>query len=131
MSKKKVLFVTESHKMASGFGTYAKQVLPRLAATGKYELAEFASYGDFNSVNNPSLTCIDVNDVATAEYNWATDNWTNFSTNCNTTEIEGYSSQRKLIKVLDVFGRSIIPKPNMPLLYIYDDGTTEKKLIIN
>jgi len=52
MSKKKVLFVTESHKMASGFGTYAKQVLPRLAATGKYELAEFASYGDFNSVNN-------------------------------------------------------------------------------
>jgi Leucine-rich repeat (LRR) protein len=85
----------------------------------------------FNSLNNPSLTCIDVNDVATAEYNWATDSWTNFSTNCNTTEIEGYSSQRKLIKVLDVFGRSIIPKPNMPLLYIYDDGTTEKKLIIN
>jgi len=33
--------------------------------------------------------------------------------------------------VLDVFGRSITPKPNMPLLYIYDDGTTEKKLIIN
>jgi|TARA_R100000995_G_scaffold37301_1_gene17144 glycosyltransferase involved in cell wall biosynthesis len=52
MSKKKVLFVSESHNMASGFGTYAKQVLPRLAATGKYELAEFASYGDYNSVNN-------------------------------------------------------------------------------
>ena len=52
MSKKKVLFVSESHNMASGFGTYAKQVLPRLAATGKYELAEFASYGDYNSVND-------------------------------------------------------------------------------
>ena len=52
MSKKKVLFVSESHNMASGFGTYAKQVLPRLAATGKYELAEFASYGDFNAVND-------------------------------------------------------------------------------
>jgi|TARA_Y100000310_G_scaffold270418_1_gene284220 glycosyltransferase involved in cell wall biosynthesis len=52
MNKKKVLFVTESHKLASGFGTYAKQVLPRLAATGKYELAEFAGYGDFNLVNN-------------------------------------------------------------------------------
>jgi len=51
MSKKKVLFVTESHKLASGFGTYSAQVLPRLAATGKYELAEFASYGDFNTVN--------------------------------------------------------------------------------
>jgi glycosyltransferase involved in cell wall biosynthesis len=45
MRKKKVLFVSECHGLASGFGTYAKQVLPRLAATGKYELAEFASYG--------------------------------------------------------------------------------------
>ena len=43
--KKRVLFVTESNKLASGFGTYAKQVLERLHATGKYELAEFASYG--------------------------------------------------------------------------------------
>ena len=43
--KKRVLFVTESNKLASGFGTYAKQVLERLSATGKYELAEFASYG--------------------------------------------------------------------------------------
>ncbi|MBT3611896.1 MAG: hypothetical protein HN522_03010 [Flavobacteriales bacterium] len=85
----------------------------------------------FNSINNPSLACIDVNDVAAAEYNWAIDSWTNFSSNCNATEIEDYSNQRKLIKVLDIFGRSIIPKPNMPLLYIYDDGTTEKKLIIN
>jgi glycosyltransferase involved in cell wall biosynthesis len=45
MRKKRVLFVSECHELASGFGTYAKQVLPRLAATGKYELAEFASYG--------------------------------------------------------------------------------------
>ena len=85
----------------------------------------------FNAMNNPSLTCIDVNDVANAEYNWASDSWTNFSINCNATEIKDYSNQRKLIKVFDVFGRSVIPKPNMPLLYIYDDGTTEKKLIIN
>ena len=45
MRKKRVLFVSECHGLASGFGTYSKQVLPRLAATGKYELAEFASYG--------------------------------------------------------------------------------------
>jgi hypothetical protein len=85
----------------------------------------------FNAMNNPSLTCIDVNDVANAEYNWASDSWTNFSTNCNTTEIEYYNSQRKLLKVMDVFGRSVTPKPNMTLFYIYSDGTTEKKLIIN
>ena len=84
----------------------------------------------FNAMNNPSLTCIDVNDVANAEYNWAKDSWTSFSTNCNTTEIEDYNSQRKLIKVLDVFGRSVTPKPNMTLFYIYSDGTTEKKVIL-
>ena len=84
----------------------------------------------FNAMNNPSLTCIDVNDVANAEYNWASDSWTNFSTNCNATEIEDYSNQRKLIKVLDVFGRSITPKPNMPLLYIYNDGTVDKRIVI-
>ena len=85
----------------------------------------------FNSVNNPSLTCIDVNDVSNAVYNWSTDSWTNFSANCSSTGVKNYSNQRKLIKVLDVFGRSVTPKQNMPLLYIYDDGTTEKKLIIN
>jgi len=85
----------------------------------------------FNSVNNPSLICIDVNDVSNAVYNWSTDSWTNFSTNCSSTGVKNYSNQRKLIKVLDVFGRSVTPKQNMPLLYIYDDGTTEKKLIIN
>nr|AOE13771.1 BNR repeat domain protein [uncultured bacterium] len=84
----------------------------------------------FNAMNNPSLTCIDVNDVANAEYNWAKDSWTSFSTNCNTTEIEDYNSQRKLIKVLDVFGRSVTPKPNMTLFYIYSDGTVEKIIII-
>ena len=46
IDKKRVLLVSESHHLASGFGTYAKQVLPRLAATNKYHLAEFASYGD-------------------------------------------------------------------------------------
>ena len=52
MPKKKVLFVTECHNLASGFGTYCKQVLPRLAATGKYELAEFASYGNADNVKD-------------------------------------------------------------------------------
>ena len=84
----------------------------------------------FNAMNNPSLTCIDVNDVANAEYNWAKDSWTSFSTNCNATGLTDYSGQRKLLKVLDVFGRSVTPKPNMTLFYIYSDGTTEKKLII-
>jgi len=44
MNKKRVLMVTEYHELASGFGTYAKNILERLYKTGKYELAEFSGY---------------------------------------------------------------------------------------
>ena len=84
----------------------------------------------FTSMNNPGLNCIDVDDLAWSNINWSKDSWTTFSMNCNPTGIKDYNSQRKLIKVLDVFGRGVTPKPNMPLLYIYSDGSTEKKLII-
>lgn len=44
MNKKRVLLVAENHNLASGFGTYAKNLLERLHKSGKYELAEFAIY---------------------------------------------------------------------------------------
>jgi len=50
MNKKKVLLVSEAHYLHSGFGTYSKELLSRLHNTGKYELAEFASYGKYESV---------------------------------------------------------------------------------
>lgn len=49
MSKKKVLLVAENHDLASGFGTYAKNLLERLHASGKYELAEFGIYANSSS----------------------------------------------------------------------------------
>ncbi|MDA8535584.1 hypothetical protein N9K38_00320 [Flavobacteriales bacterium] len=84
----------------------------------------------FTATFNPDLYCIDVDDISYAEYNWAKDSWTDFSADCNATGIEDYTKQRKLIKVLDLFGRSVIPKPNVTLFYIYDEGTTERKLTI-
>ena len=38
----------EAHYLNSGFGTYCNELLKRLHATGKYEIAEFASYGNSN-----------------------------------------------------------------------------------
>ena len=84
----------------------------------------------FQSMNNPALNCIDVDDVAYADYNWAHDTWTQFSTNCNPSSIQNHAPHRKLLKILDVFGRSVTAKPNMTLFYIYDDGTIRKRLII-
>ena len=45
MNKKKVLFVSEASYLNTGYATYSKEVLKRLYATGKYELAEFSVYG--------------------------------------------------------------------------------------
>ena len=42
--KKRVLFIGEASCLSTGFSTYYGELLPRLAATGKFELAEFASY---------------------------------------------------------------------------------------
>ena len=85
----------------------------------------------FNSMNNQALNCIDVDDVAWADYNWARDTWASFSTNCSVvTVIDDKLPNKRLLKVVDIFGRTISPKPNIPLLYIFDDGTVEKKLFV-
>jgi len=39
------------------------------------------------------------------------------------------NSDKKLIKIIDVLGRDIELSNNRLLLYIYDDGTVEKKII--
>ena len=84
----------------------------------------------FSALNNPQLYCIAVNEIAFANLNWLKDSGCTFSSNCGTSAVENYPTQSKLIKVLDVFGRSVTPKPNMILLYLYSDGTTEKKFFI-
>jgi len=50
--KKRILFVTESHELASGFGTYAKKVIPKIYATGKYEIAQLVCYASPESFKN-------------------------------------------------------------------------------
>ena len=84
----------------------------------------------FMSINNPSLTCIDVDDVAYCEYNFAVDSWTSFSNNCFPTNISGVNNNKKLIRVIDIHGRTITPKPNIPLIYIFSDGSREKRIFI-
>jgi len=84
----------------------------------------------FMSINNPSLTCIDVDDVVYCEYNFAVDSWTTFSNNCFPTHVNGVTNNKKLIRVIDIHGRIISPKPNIPLIYIYSDGSREKRIFI-
>ena len=85
----------------------------------------------FMSFNNPELSCIDVNNIAWCEYNFAVDTWTIFSNDCNPTNLQNINSPiKKLIKIVDTQGKRVTAKPNTPLFYIYNDGTVEKKMII-
>jgi hypothetical protein len=40
------------------------------------------------------------------------------------------SNNNSLLKIVDLLGRETQAKPNTPLFYLYDDGTVEKKVII-
>ena len=40
------------------------------------------------------------------------------------------NTPKQLIKIVDVLGRETPFKPNTPLLYIYDDGTVERKVVL-
>jgi len=49
----------------------------------------------------------------------------------NTTGILNITNIKKtLLKISDILGREVNEKRNTPLFYIYDDGTVEKKIII-
>tara|TARA_A100000164_G_C21572461_1_gene614649 strand:- start:172 stop:372 length:201 start_codon:yes stop_codon:yes gene_type:complete len=40
-------------------------------------------------------------------------------------------NNRKLIKITDVLGRTSKAEEGIPLFYLYDDGTVDKKLILD
>ena len=86
----------------------------------------------FTSMFNPSLSCIDVDDVAYADYTWAVDTWTSFSNNCSSTSIleESPNTRKRLIRVVDLLGNNVSPRANIPLIYIYSDGSVEKKIFL-
>ena len=84
--------------------------------------------------NSPNLSCIDVDDAT-----WSTANWTvangnidpqhYFSNNCSGTTIQEHTTNKIFFKVTDLFGRET-KQTNQPLFYIYDDGTVEKRIVI-
>ena len=89
----------------------------------------------FTSLNNDSLMCINVDDVAYANYTWEKDNHSTFTDNCNPTVHNQFtfsnSISKKVIKIVDIFGRETIANPNIPIFYIYDDGTVENRITID
>ena len=53
------------------------------------------------------------------------------SNNTSTEEVVTPNQNRKIEKTIDVWGREIKSQPNLPLIEIYDDGSVEKRIIID
>ena len=94
-------------------------------------------FTEFKVQGNDDLYCIDVDNVIWSNNNWnflPNNNispWTYFSENCNSTSIQEQTINKELFKVTDLLGRETKGRKNEPLLYIYDDGTVEKKITID
>ena len=89
----------------------------------------------FNATNNPYLSCIEVDDAS-----WSTANWTvssghidaqhYFSNDCEETGIDEHNRIKKLLKCTDLLGREVNHTPNQILFHLYDDGSVEKKFVV-
>ena len=93
------------------------------------------SFMFFKVRNNPNLKCINVDDVNWSSNNWTTTNYSIdsimfFSANCNPSATEEYTTKKELLKVADLLGRKTKDTKNEALFYIYDDGTVEKKIVV-
>ena len=92
--------------------------------------ADNINFYGFYAMANPNLTCIEVDDVGWSTANWTIiDPQTSFSEDCNndcTLSLTELNTSKNLIQILDLMGRETSFKPNTPLIYVYDDGSTEK-----
>ena len=91
-----------------------------------------ASEGSFKS--NPNLNCIQVANPSCWVNNlieFIDTTYQHYNINCSgTTDVKNFISYKALLKVTDLLGRET-KKTNQPLFYIYDDGTVEKRIVID
>ena len=55
---------------------------------------------------------------------------TDCQTACITSAIEENNTTKQLLKITDELGMESKPRPNVPLFYRYDDGTVEKRIVV-
>jgi len=86
---------------------------------------------------NSSLNCINVADVSVADATWSVWNGQSgnidghhyFSTNCILSSVLDMESSKELISIVNLKGQKTKVFKNEPLLYMYNDGSVEQKII--
>ena len=77
-----------------------------------------------NTVINGQLLLGDMNSNCSTSVYIILQNSSSFITQDNV-------QNKELIKMIDIFGREAQVKKNEPIFYIYDDGTVEKKIVLD
>ena len=94
------------------------------------------NFSAFYATSTPILSCINVDDFQYSLFNWNSsdfgfDTQHYFSNNCSgATAIEEHTTPKELLKVTDLLGRETKGTKNEVLFYLYDDGTVEKRIVI-
>ena len=106
-------------------------IFTHLTQNSSRDTLDFDFEVTFNSNNFPNHTVVNGNLVLSDMNSTCTNPVTIILQNgmLNLTGITNHSN-KKLIKTIDFLGREIIPKPNVPLIKIYDDGSIERKIVI-
>ena len=78
-----------------------------------YPLSIYFTYTNLTGSNPGDYTCILTYNISPTNISYITGN------------------KRNLVKITDMLGRDTKVANNQPLFYIYDDGTVEKKVILN
>jgi len=86
---------------------------------------------------NNNLACVEVDNMGWATTHWDFDSFTTLSTNCNYTSpcnsissIDEQITNKNLLKTTNLLGKETIGSNNEIIFYIYDDGTVEKRIIL-
>ena len=93
------------------------------------------NFSDCGLWNTPNLYCIEVDDYTNVVGVNTPDPQTYYSNNCNNacssvpSSVQEHTTNKELLKVTDLLG-SETKQTNQALLYLYDDGTVEKRIVI-
>ena len=79
MRKPRILWCGESSYLHTGYAIYGREVLNRLHATGKYEIAEFSSYGKPDSPEINSIPWKYYSNMPSTDEEW--DQYNSIATN--------------------------------------------------
>ena len=100
-----------------------------------YQITGPAGFMIINLANNgtPYTTSFLISGTYTftlTDNNGCLDSTSLYINNSTNAIIDYNNSIKRLIKITDLLGRETKGNKNQPLLYIYDDGTVERKIVV-